>query len=137
MGGGAPNEVFLEISNAGRSESVLFRRAAASICMSTCSWLQNPAERVKRKYRKVKKMLRMRRKAGKRATRWPKAGGQLTKMNFQKLQKLQNASIACGPTALVLKKKVRHVGQGQGEGAHFDIVNSYHADFDSSGSLCR
>ena len=28
-------------------------------------------------------------------------------MNFQKLQKLQNASIVCGPTALVLKK-VRH-----------------------------
>ena len=28
-------------------------------------------------------------------------------MNIQKLQKLQNASIACGPTALVLKK-VRH-----------------------------
>ena len=28
-------------------------------------------------------------------------------MNFQKLQKLQNATIACGPTALILKK-VRH-----------------------------
>ena len=32
-------------------------------------------------------------------------------MNIQKLQKLQNASIVCGPTALVLKK-VRH-GEAQ------------------------
>ena len=55
-------------------------------------------------------------------------------MNFQKLQKLQNATIACGPTALVLKK-VRHVGQMIK--SHFDFVNSYHADFDVSNSLCR
>ena len=34
MRGGAPNEIFLEMSKSGRSESVLFRRAAASICMS-------------------------------------------------------------------------------------------------------
>ena len=34
MGGGGPNEIFLEMSKSGRSESVLFRRAAASICMS-------------------------------------------------------------------------------------------------------
>ena len=40
----------------------------------------------------------MRRKAEKRAR------AQLTKMNFQKLQKLQNASIALAPTALVLEK---------------------------------
>ena len=36
----------------------------------------------------IKKMLRMRRKAGQWATRGPKAGARLTKMNFQKLQKL-------------------------------------------------
>ena len=35
MGGGGPNEMFLEISNADRSKSVLLKRAAASICMST------------------------------------------------------------------------------------------------------
>ena len=35
-GRGAPNEIFLEISKAVRSLSVLFRRAAASIYMSTC-----------------------------------------------------------------------------------------------------
>ena len=34
MGGGAPNEIFLEMSKSGRSESVFFRRTAASICMS-------------------------------------------------------------------------------------------------------
>ena len=44
MGGGAPNETFLEISNADRSESVLFRRAAASICMSTESLAAEPSQ---------------------------------------------------------------------------------------------
>ena len=32
---GGPNEIFLDMSKSGRSVSVLFRRAAASICMST------------------------------------------------------------------------------------------------------
>ena len=42
MGGGAPNEIFLEISKAVRSLSVLFRRAAASIYMSTCMLAAEP-----------------------------------------------------------------------------------------------
>ena len=57
----------------------------------------------------------MRRKAGQRATRGPKAGARLTKMKFQKLQKLQNASIACGPTALVLKKVRRGEAKTEAE----------------------
>ena len=58
-----------------------------SACPLGC-WLQNPPERTEGTNRKVKKMLRMRRKAGQWATRGPKAGAQLTKMNFQKLQRL-------------------------------------------------
>ena len=46
----------------------------------------------------------MRRKAEKGATQGPKTGAQLTKMNFQKRQKVQNASIALAPTALIRKK---------------------------------
>ena len=52
---------------------------------------------------------------------------------FSEMTKLQNASIACGPTALVLKK-VRHAGQRHS--AHFDLVNPDHADFNVSNSLC-
>ena len=66
-------------------------------------WLQSRSERTIGTNRTVKKVHRMGRKAAQSATRGPKAGAQLTKMNFQKLQKLQNASIALAPTALVLK----------------------------------
>ena len=54
-------------------------------------------------------------KAEKGATNGPKAGAQLTEMNFQKLQKLQNASIALAPTALVRKKSATR-GPKQEEG---------------------
>ena len=66
----------------------------------------------------------------------PKTQADLAGIKFQNVRKLKNASIAFGPTALVLKK-VRHVGQSKVRVSHFDLVNYYHADFDFSDSVCR
>ena len=66
----------------------------------------------------------------------PKTQADLAVVKFQNVLKLKIASIACAPTALNLKK-MRHVGQSKKIKSHFDLVNSYHADFDFSDSLCR
>ena len=66
----------------------------------------------------------------------PKTQADLAGVKFQNVRKLKNASVALAPTALDLKK-VRHVGQSKVRVSHFDLVNTYHADFDFSDSLCR
>ena len=105
MGGGPQTKYFSRCLNlGGRRACFSDELRLRSACPLGC-WLQNPPERTEGTNRKIKKMLRMRRKTGERATRGPKAGARLTKMNIQKLQKLQNASIACGPTAVVLGKR--------------------------------
>ena len=81
-------------------------------------------------------MMKKRRNSAQKATMGPKTQADLAGIKFQNVRKLKNASIALAPTALILKK-VRHVGQRHREGAHFDLVNPYHADFDFSDSLCR
>ena len=43
---------------------------------------------------------------------------------FQKLQKLQNASIACGPTALVLKKSATRGGKDRSRADNCKISKS-------------
>ena len=97
MGGGAPNEIFLEISKVVVGEHA---SQASRVCGSArlngfdLLWLQSRFERTRRTNRKVKKVHRMRPKAAQSATRRPKAGAQLAMMNFQKLQKVQTASIA-------------------------------------------
>ena len=54
----------------------------------------------------------MEQKAAQTSTLWPKTAAELVTMNVENFQERQNASIGCGPTALVLEK-IRHVGQRQ------------------------
>ena len=107
-GRGGPKRIICREFYSGEVGERAFQ--ASRMCGSTrlngfdLLWLQSRSERTIGTNRTVKKVHRMGRKAAQSATRWPKAGAQLTKMKFQKLQKLQNASIALAPTALVLKK---------------------------------
>ena len=48
--------------------------------------------------------LRMEQKGAQTSTLWPKTEAELVTMNVEKCQERQNASIAFGPTALVLGK---------------------------------
>ena len=64
-----------------------------------------------------------------------KTEAELATVKFQKV-KVENASIACRPTAPA-RQKMRHVGQSKVRKSHFDHANPYHADFDISNSLCR
>ena len=71
-----------EVSKANSLAGVLSRRKLRSTCPPGC-WPQKRAERAQGTTRNVKKVLRMRRKAEKGATRGPKAGAQLTKIIFR------------------------------------------------------
>ena len=65
-----------------------------------------------------------------------KTEAELAAVIISEFQKLENASIACRPTAPA-RKKMRHVGQSKKETDRFGHANPYHADFDISNSLCR
>ena len=109
MGGGGPKRNICREFYSGEVGERAFQ--ASRMCGSTrlngfdLLWLQSRSERTIGTNRTVKKVHRMRRKAVQSATRGPKACAQLTKIIFRNYKKLQNASIALAPTALVLKKK--------------------------------
>ena len=63
----------------------------------------NPPERTEGTNGKVETTLKMRRNISQKVTVGPKTQADLAVVKFQNIRKLKSASIACAPTAIILK----------------------------------
>ena len=86
-------------------------------------------------FEKRVKALRMKQKGAQTSTLWPKTETELVTMNVDKFQERQNASIVCGPTALVLKK-VRH-GEAKTEAELATVIISEFQKLENASIACR